>query len=570
MVTFIKKLVSGFILLSMSVIATADDIDIINSELLINANVLFVMDLSGSMNWSLDDDDDAKGDSKDPSRLQILRGAFQDIVADTDFDNINIGLSAFSGDAQSGVSRGLAHGINYPVSPLIGTDAQTILSRTGFIHPDNSYMPAAGTMDTRQYLGMLSADTSIWDAGGSTPIVDALFEAARYFRGDSVYWGKYAASDVRSAHPATYSGSLSQSTSTVTPACTAANRIPVAKGTGGATESCTTNYVSQTSTNSTGGISCTTNTGNTGLCAEGQLSCGLGTNCLLQAPAPITRVCEAANDTIAACTAAHPTYHTCSANSDSNCVTNDEGVTVCAPFDTVICKEDVALYQCDTADTFTCNFPVESCTTCPEATTSTTVSGAAAYKSPIVEECSKNGIILLSDGFPTANQSASLVTTMIGSGYANGCDTGSATGRCGPEIAEFLANEDHADGSTSVPNIDGNQNVVTYTVGLALPATSPASIYLNDIATKGSGGFINAGSRSELTAAFKQAITSITGKARTFTTPTYSVDTNTLLNHGDYVYLPVFDRGSTVWPGNLKKYGFYYLKLIKGLMFICL
>ncbi len=28
-------------------------------------------------------------------------------------------------------------------------------------------------MDTRQYLSLLSADTTIWNAGGKTPIVDA-------------------------------------------------------------------------------------------------------------------------------------------------------------------------------------------------------------------------------------------------------------------------------------------------------------------------------------------------------------------------------------------------------------
>ena len=560
MVTLIKKLVSGLILLSLSVVAIADDIDILYQERLVDANVLFVMDLSGSMNWSLDDDSTASGSSSDPSRLQVLRGAFQDIVADTDFDDINIGLSAFSGDAQSGIGRGKAHGVNYPVAPIIGTDAQVILSKPGFTHPGSSYMPAAGSNDTRQYLSLLSADTTIWDAGGSTPIVDALFEAARYFRGESVYWGRQVASDIRSAHPSTYIGSLSESTSAVTPACTAANRIPVTKGTGGATETCSTNYVSQTRASNFGGINCTTNTGNTTLCPVGVTSCGLGTNCTPETNT-YNRYCASNISTTAACQAAHPSWHSCSTYSSTSCTTNDEGVTTCTTSTRVRCKEDIALYRCDATDSYTCDFPVESCTKCPDDIITTTISGPATYKSPIVDECAKNGIILLSDGFPTENQSASLVTTMIGGSYANSCDTGSADGRCGPELAEFLANEDHADGSTSVPNINGIQNVVTFTVGLALPATSPASIYLSDIASKGKGGFINAGDRSELTAAFKQAIVGITGKARSFASPTYSVNTSTLLTHGEYVYLPVFDRANTVWPGNLKKY-----RLVNGVL----
>ncbi len=560
MITLIKKLVSGLILLSLSTVATADDIDIIDQELLINANVLFVMDLSGSMNWKLDDDKEAKGDSGDPSRLQVLRGAFQDIVADTDFDGINIGLTTFSGDAQSGVGKDKAHGIAYPVAPLIGTDAQDILSKPGFIHPDNSYMPAAGTNDTRQYLSLLSANTTLWDAGGKTPIVDALFEAARYFRGESVYWGRQIASDIRSAHPATYTGTLTQTSITVTPACTAASRVAVAKGSGGITESCTSTYVNQTRADATGGINCIVNTGNTTLCPVGVISCGLGTNCTPETNT-YNRYCASNISTIAACQAANPSWHSCSTYASTSCTTNDEGITTCTSSTRVRCKEDLSLYRCDAVDNFSCDFPVESCTKCPDDTTTTTVDGTATYDSPIVDECSRNGIILLSDGFPTENQSASLVTTMIGGTYANSCDSGSADGRCGPELAEFLANEDHANGSTSIPNIDGKQNVLTYTVGLALPASSPASIYLNDIATKGNGAFVNANDRAELTAAFKQAITSITGQARTFAAPTYSVDTSTLLTHGDFVYLPLFDRGSTIWPGNLKKY-----RLVNGVL----
>lgn len=578
MLNSVKKLISLTILSVISFYSYADDIDIINTEKLTDTNVLFVMDLSGSMNWKLDEDKDAKGDAKDPSRLQVLRGAFQDIVSDTDFDGINIGLTMFSGDAQGGVGKGRAHGIVYPVSPITATpidpatglpsspiagyDAQTLLSKTsetpGFVHPgtspNNSYMPAAGSMDTRQYLSAFSNDTTIWDAGGSTPIVDALFEAAIYFRGESVHFGRHIASDFRSAHPSTYSGELTENTTTVTPACTTANRITVAKGSGDPTESCVTNIVNETRNDMTGGANCVINSGRTATCAEGSTSCALGTNCALQAPTPLTRVCSSSHTTIASCMTANPSYHSCVENTNPGCTTDDEGQTVCNPTTTVICKEDVALYACDDIDNYTCDFPVETCTRCPDDIVNTTIDGDGIYKSPIVDACTKNGVILLSDGFPTSNNSADLVATKIGAGYANGCNSGSASGRCGPELAEFLANEDHADGSTSVPNIDGLQNVVTYTVGLALPPTSPASIYLKDIATSGDGSFVNANDRAELTEAFKQAITSISGKARTFSAPSYSVDTSTLLSHGNDVYVPVFDRYGVVWPGNLKKF----------------
>ena len=83
MFTLLKKFLSASVLLGLSVIATADDIDIVEAGSLKDANILFIMDLSGSMNWSLTDED--KPENGDPSRLDVLRGAFQSIVADTDF-----------------------------------------------------------------------------------------------------------------------------------------------------------------------------------------------------------------------------------------------------------------------------------------------------------------------------------------------------------------------------------------------------------------------------------------------------------------------------------------------------
>ena len=570
MFTLLKKFLSASVLLGLSAIATADDIDIVEEGSLKDANILFIMDLSGSMNWSLTNDKEPKGSN--PSRLDVLRDAFQLIVADKDFNETNFGLSVFSGDAIDDDGKDVAHGIVFPVSPLIGKSAQDSLNQNddGFIHKGSSYMPAVPSVTspdiytTREYLSLLAADTNIWDAGGKTPIVDALYEATQYFRADEVKWGRFPADDVRSAHPSTYSGSLSASTSKVTPACTAADLITVPKGTAGS--SCLTSYVNETRTDSTGGLNCIVNTGNTATCAEGVSSCGLGTNCALQTATPVTRVCSPSIETIAACMTANPTYHSCVENSTSSCTTNDEGQTVCVGSTTVVCKEDVAHYQCDAVDNYTCDYPVETCTKCPDDIIQTNVNGSARYTSPIVSECPKNGIILLTDGEPTENNSAADVATLIGT-YANSCDSVSDDGRCGPELAEFLYNEDQADGSTvGANNVAGKQNVATYPIGLALD--SDAESYMQNIADKGQGKpagggiFINATSGAQLTAAFKNAIMSIAdAKARSFSSPTYSIDTSTLLNHGEFVYVPVFDQDATGWPGNLKKY-----KLVNGVL----
>ncbi len=116
MFTLLKKLLSVLVLIGLSAIATADDIDIVESGSLKDANILFIMDLSGSMNWSLTDEDEPDG--SDPSRLQVLRDAFQAIIADQDFNETNFGLSVFSGDAIDDDGKGVAHGIVFPVNPV--------------------------------------------------------------------------------------------------------------------------------------------------------------------------------------------------------------------------------------------------------------------------------------------------------------------------------------------------------------------------------------------------------------------------------------------------------------------
>ena len=519
----IKKSLLASLIFIFSSTVHADDIDILTAETLVDANILFVMDLSGSMNTQID--------GSTATRLEELSGAFQSIVSDDDFSDVNFGLSVFSGSAQNSVGAGLAHGITYPVSPVIGTPAQDLLSKPGFTHPSNSYMPAAGTNNTRQYLSLLSSDNNIWSADGSTPIVDALFEAARYFRGEDVLWGRYPENDIRSAHPSSYEGFLSYATNLVTPAGTT--------------------FQTQTRTDPTNGINCTTNTGVT--CSTESTSCGLGTNCSTQT-VTVDRWCPSNISTTAACQSLFPSWYDLTTYSSTSCTTNSEGQSICSDITGVRGKEDIQNTTCDAPDTYQCDFPVDT----PEVT-STSILGDAVYKSPIVQECAANGIILLTDGAPTVNRSADQVANMIGGSYANGCNTGSEDGRCGPELARFMNEVDHADGSRGMPDLEGIQNVKTYAVGLALDVTDPVQAatkdYLDAISINGNGDpAIIAGNQAELTQAFKDAINSVVGKARSFSSPSYTVDTSTLLTNGPYVYIPVFDRSNTLWPGNLKKY----------------
>ena len=177
------------------------------------------------------------------------------------------------------------------------------------------------------------------------------------------------------------------------------------------------------------------------------------------------------------------------------------------------------------------------------------------YKSPITHECSNNAIVLLSDGRPTANLAAASVESLVG----GGCNTGTDAGRCGMELASYLATNDNSG------SISGDQFVKTHVIGVALDNSASgkeASTYLNDIATSGGGEFVNAATPDGLASALKNTIT-LVSKARSFTSPTYTPDLSSLLSHSDNVYLPVFDRGvGPIWSGNLKKFKLKDGKLI--------
>ena len=542
-----QKILASLLLMALSVATIADDIDIISKSVPIKTNVLFVMDLSGSMGWDAAGNDPAIG----PTRLSQLQGAFQTIVADPDFADINIGLSVFSGSAQGNAGAGVAHGISYPVAPVTGTSPQSILDQnTNFTHKGISFMPAVGAItDTKDYLSLLSSDSTIWADGGSTPLVDALFEAALYFKGRDVFWGRQTADDIRAAHPSTYMGALANTS--VTPACVSDrnssgyNRVTCSKGSCGVTESCGMVTFRRRSAIDTG-KNCTPIPER---CRAPTLggTCGSGSNCgdFLTGR---NLTCESSYTTIASCTTAHPTWESCQEEPKYTYTTDSEGVTTRVQNGTKIKCKEMRTY-CDDVDTYMCDVQVEQCTRCPGP--SDQVTGNAKYNSPITEKCPANGIVLLSDGAPTANTSAGMIASMINTparDFSNGCNAGTAKGRCGPELASYLSTVDQS-------GIEGDQPVRTFTVGLALGAGSPASAYMDSIAQAGNGSFVNANDAAELAVAFKEAILAIAKRERTFSAPTYTVNSSTQLTHGDSVYVPMFDRGTGVaWPGNLKKY----------------
>ena len=162
------------------------------------------------------------------------------------------------------------------------------------------------------------------------------------------------------------------------------------------------------------------------------------------------------------------------------------------------------------------------------------------YKSPIVNQCQSNYIVLLTDGEPTQNQSVNLIKQMTG---VTSCQT-SGYGACGQELINFLHTKDQ---STTLPN---DQTIKTYTIGFNI--NDP---YLSDIAKNGGGKYYTASSSSDLLSAFNDIVGGILSQDTTFVSPGVTVNSFNRLTHRNEIYFALFKPKQTPnWPGNLKRY----------------
>lgn len=163
--TFWQRIAVWTALLSLVALPTqADDTEVyINpSTTPVTPNIMMILDLSGSMGWAPD------GSGNPPaggSRLDILKQSINSLLTNTELPEINIGLTTFAGSS--------AHGVQWPALG-INDDATSYVAA---IPSEGTGKPTVGDIVNR----MVQAS----DDGGSTPSVDALYEVARYFRGEA-------------------------------------------------------------------------------------------------------------------------------------------------------------------------------------------------------------------------------------------------------------------------------------------------------------------------------------------------------------------------------------------------
>ncbi len=165
------------------------------------------------------------------------------------------------------------------------------------------------------------------------------------------------------------------------------------------------------------------------------------------------------------------------------------------------------------------------------------------YQSPLTISCQKNFIVLLTDGLPTADNSANPEIEALNGGAC----AGAGDGRCLEEIAHYMYDNDIR------PTLPGIQNVTTYTIGFG-PEVSGSTALQNTAAGAG-GVFYEASDTATLSTVLTNIVRTILDFNTSFTSPAVSVNAFNRTQNLDELFVTVFRPSETYnWAGNIKKY----------------
>ncbi len=171
------------------------------------------------------------------------------------------------------------------------------------------------------------------------------------------------------------------------------------------------------------------------------------------------------------------------------------------------------------------------------------------YKHPTEYSCSKNYVVLLTDGEPTRDTDAyykvpNLPNYQDVMDGATSCDGGNVNGACLDDIAEYLSKTDINS------YIDGQQSVTTYTIGFTVDLE-----LLKETAESSGGEYYLASDVKTLTTALTDIVTNIFDRDVSFTAPAVAVNALNRTQHLNDLYISTFRPSSGIhWPGNIKKY----------------
>ncbi len=493
--------------------------------------IMFLLDNSGSMSTPV------SGDTSSRNRLQVLQDTFTSVLDAMD-QNIEIGITTYGGDSWR------ERGVSVPVTPL-KTNASTVLTRnmlqndTQIIPPINSNSmlhrgmfdlssdnlpdPTSSSITIKDFL---KEYTNSWSPNGNTPIPGGIYEVTRYFKGEPPLWGRQPPNVSKAAHPSTYTGSIYET--------------KVSKQ---YTDNCATQALC-TRKDTTDPLACELKTYNRSFRTTQVASCIADNTCSSYCTL-VTPAAPAFSSTRVNCTS--NTNASCGINCGSNIGTASE-----------------PLYRCDStlstpSDYYSCSQFYRCKRPATDGWTRTT---SAKYITPITDQCDNNFLVLLSDGQPydtlsTINDRQSKIKSYLSIADCTaipGEDDNTNTlfhGRCAPELIQHLASTDLN------TDLDGDQNVRTYTIGFGISDPSPAKTYLEHLATKGGGQYYSADNAATLTQVFQDLLNDIVQEsALSLTSSAVSVDASSQLSHKNEIFIPLTKKidNQPQWAGNLKKY----------------
>ena len=460
------------------------------------------------------------------TRMQVMQDALRTVL-DNAPDNLSVGIMNY-GDNVLWRDKNKPNGVKFPVT-AVNSLARPIIEESmeldGSTRWDLSNIPEPSeTVTVRTFLSEIADD---WQPKGMTPIVDALYEASLYYRGEALYYG-YDRTEKRrkwAAHPSTYAGEPTTDTSTVE-VCEGTPRVREVWGpsnianwdNGNGNENCPSNLTSPYGPGSKANCAATKHA-----CELNHRQCNSGwvsgrNQCT-------TTGTDEDGNPIQSCTWI-PGY----------CPGNDWG----PPGSNAMCKYRVCRNKWE-------QIPPPK------------------YVSPMQDGCQSNFMILMSDGKPEysngVNRDPNSYSKVKSFLNKSSCDItfGFRSGRCGADLTHHLATTDNSTGPGSV---NGDQFLHTYVIGFSEGITEDASNYLQSLVTLEDNpdtaekeGYFSATNEAELAEAFAQALDEIAEEARSQASPGYSVNVKSGLEHEKDIYIPVFDKSSSsVWSGNLKKF----------------
>ena len=183
------------------------------------------------------------------------------------------------------------------------------------------------------------------------------------------------------------------------------------------------------------------------------------------------------------------------------------------------------------------------------------VSGAkngSNYRSPIVNECQKNSIVLFTDGAPSSDTGANgAIRNLVSghslpSGLSGSC---SGEGGCLDELAWYMHHNDVRPGLSGIP---GSQHITIYTI--AGFGSAPQAL-LTSTANHGGGQYYEASNTGQLTEALGDILLRVNAEDSSFAAPATSVSAFNSLETAEDVYYIVFKpEVGPSWKGNLKRY----------------